>query len=265
MSIEGSAKGKKGKKKQEIEVVEEIDDFRSSAGEYVNVEVVNPYDIQFYEASAYSSSLGGAIVAMRDYSIDNVLSYSYGTWTYAGTDRKHLAIFADRGSLLKEKKNRFSSPAAIILTRKPMEKIEGDEIFSTIINKKEIEEHRYSDKLAYDDNYLVIGEDGDEDRRLAEDIIDLKVIGGGKGTEIHFYYRGERVSLSTKSADVNIYYEEGFVVDQDGRAVPFFENARYANNDKIVARTRAGAVYNISSKDVEFRLQISDLIVTTQY
>ena len=257
---------KKNQKAEDFDAFDEFDEFVET-GEFESVEVVNPYDIQFYEASAYSSSLGGAIVAMRNYSIDNVLSYSYGTWLYhPGSDKKHLKLFAERGSLLKEKENRFAMAASFMVDRKPQERIDGDELFSTIISTKEINAHRYSERLTYEDDFLIVGDDGDEDRKLAEDIIDLKIIGGGKGTEINFYYKGERVALSTKSGEVQINFEEGFVVDQNGHAVPFFSNMRAYNNEKIVARnTHTGAIYNINSKDVEFRLQISDLIVTTQY
>lgn len=230
------------------------------------VEIVNPYDIQFYEASAYASSLGGAVVAMKNYSVDNVLSYSYGTWLYhSGSDKKHLKLFAERGSLLREKETRFSMAASLMLDRKPQECIEGDELFSTIINTKEIIARRYSDTLTYEEGFLIVGNDGDENRRLCEDVIDLRIIGGGKGTEIHFYYKEQRVSLYTKSGEVSLNFEEGFVVDQDGRAVPFFSNMRAYNNAPIVAKNlRTGAIYNINSKDVEFRLQIKELTVTTQ-
>jgi hypothetical protein len=195
-----------------------------------------------------------------------VLSYSYGTWLYhPGSDKKHLKLFAERGSLLKEKETRFSMGASLVVDRKPQERIDGDELFSTIISTKEIMAHRYSDKLTYEDDFLIVGDDGDDDRRRAEDIIDLKIVGGGKGTEVNFYYRGERVALYTKSGETSVNFEEGFVVDQDGRAVPFFSNMRAFNNASIVARnTRTGAIYNINSKDVEFRLQISELTVTTQ-
>ena len=232
--------------------------FEEKTAEY---ETVSPYTIQFYEASAYSSSLGGAIVAMRNYSVDNVLSYSYGTWLYhPGSDKKHLKLFAERGSLLKEKETRFSMAASIMVDRKPQERIDGDELFSTIINTKEILAHRYSDTLTYEDDFLIIGNSGDEDRSRAEDVIDLRIVGGGEGTEVNFYYRDERVSIYTKTGEVPVNFEEGFVVDQNGRAVPFFSNMRAYNNASIVARNvRTGAIYNINSKDIDFKLQITDI------
>jgi hypothetical protein len=222
-------------------------------------ERVNPYVIQFYEASAYASSLGGAIVAMRNYSVDNVLSYSYGTWLYhPGSDKKHLKLFAERGSLLKEKETRFSMAASIMVDRKPQERIDGDELFSTIINTKEILAHRYSNTLTYEDDFLIIGDDGDDDRKRAEDVIDLRIVGGGVGTEVNFYFKNERDAIYTKSGEVSVNFEEGFVVDQNGHAVPFFSNMRAFNNASIVARNvRTGAIYNINSKDIEFRLQIT--------
>ena len=102
---------------------------------------------------------------MRNYSVDNVLSYSYGTWLYhPGSDKKHLKLFAERGSLLKEKETRFSMAASLMLDRKPQDRIEGDELFSTIINTKEILAHRYSHTLTYEDDFLIVGNDGDEAR-----------------------------------------------------------------------------------------------------
>ena len=130
--------------------------------------------------------------------------------------------------------------ASIMVDRKPQERIDGDELFSTIINTKEILAHRYSDTLTYEDDFLIIGNSGDEDRSRAEDVIDLRIVGGGEGTEVNFY--------------------EGFVVDQNGRAVPFFSNMRAYNNASIVARNvRTGAIYNINSKDIDFKLQITDI------
>jgi len=271
----GGRRSRKGKKNTALEAdeapaVTEIlapeEIFEQAVPAAEKTETVCPYDIQFYEASAYASSLGGAIVAMRNYSVDNVLSYSYGTWLYhPGSDKKHLKLFAERGSLLKEKETRFSMAASLMLDRKPQDRIEGDELFSTIINTKEILAHRYSHTLTYEDDFLIVGNDGDEDRRLCEDIIDLRIVGGGKGTEINFYYKDQQVSLYTKSGEASVNFEEGFVVDQDGRAVPFFSNMRAFNNENIVAKNmKTGAIYNINSKDVEFRLQITELTVTTQ-
>ena len=262
----GGKRGKKGSKKSAALEVPKEPEFTEELLPASTESDVNPFEIQFYEASAYASSLGGAVVAMRNYSIDNVLSYSYGTWLYhPGSDKKHLKIFAERGSLLKEKETRFAMAASFVVDRKPQERIDGDELFSTIISTKEILAHRYSNKLTYEDDFLIVGEDGDEDRRAAEDVIDLKIVGGGKGTEVTFYYRGERVVLYTKTGEVSVNFEEGFVVDQNGHAVPFFSNMKAYNNAQIIARNiRTGAIYNINSKDVEFRLQIADLKVTTQ-
>jgi hypothetical protein len=42
--------------------------------------------------------------------------------------------------------------------------------------------------------------------------------------------------------------------------VPFFSNMRAYNNASIVARNvRTGAIYNINSKDIDFKLQITDI------
>jgi hypothetical protein len=53
-----------------------------------------PHHVQSPESSTYAASIGGAIVAMKNYSVDAVLSCSYGTWLLHNSDRKHLKIFA---------------------------------------------------------------------------------------------------------------------------------------------------------------------------
>lgn len=225
---------------------------------------LDPYHIQNHEASTYAASVGGAVVAMKDYAVDAVLSYSYGTWLYHGNYRKHLKLFADRGDILEDEENRFSMEGAISLTHEELHKLEGDELFSTIISSDEITAHRYANKLTYEDDWLIVGDVGDDDRRRAEEAIDLRVVAGGRESEIHFYYKNQRVSLfSAKTCAV--YFEEGFLVSKkDGSATPFFSNVTVKNRFPIYAKYHSNdQIERVSASDIEFRISMKTMSVTT--
>lgn len=223
----------------------------------------HPYHIQYYETSTYAASVGGAIVAMKDYSVDAVLSYSYGTWLYHGSHKKHLKLFADRGDLLENDLNRFAIEGAINLEHNELSILEGDELFSTIINSAEIEQRRYADQVTYEDEWLIVGDVGDNDRYRAERAIDLRVVAGGRGTEIQFFYRDQRVSLFSDTACV-IYFEEGFMVDKNGFATPFFSNSMTKNHTPIYVKyLSTNRVENANACDIEFRMTMTTIEVAT--
>ena len=219
--------------------------------------------IQAHESSAYAASAGGAIVAMKDYSVDAVLSYSYGTWLYDIDNRKHLKLFANRGDLLLEDVNRFATSSSFRVGPSEFPYIADDELYSTIINEDELKRKAYSDKLTYNGPYLIVGEPGDFDRRRSEDVIDLKVVAGGQNSPIYFYYRGERVTLFHR-VDVDLHFEEGFTVTKKGIASPFFSNTKARNDIMISARSvRTGTVYKVNAREIEFRNNMSSIEVST--
>ena len=221
------------------------------------------YDIGHDEASTYAASLGGAIVSMRNYSVDAVLSYSYGTWLYHGNNKKHLKIFANRGDVLPYELNRFSINAAFDIDGDDLSSISGDEMFSTVLSTDELARHAYSDVLVYENDWLLIGDEGSDERRRAEGAIDLRVVAGGKGSEVWFYYRNKRVALYSRYP-TDAYFEEGFIVDKMGRAVPFFENCRSKNNAKVYARDLStNATDYVNLADIEFRLHMNNIKVST--
>ena len=227
----------------------------------------DPFHIQFFENSTYASSVGGAIVAMMDYSVDAVLSYSYGTWLYhqdsRGNYHKHLKLFANRGDLLLEDYNRFAMESTINIGRTELRRLEGDEMFSTVINSQEIAQRKYADQVTYDGEWLVIGEIGDADRKRAEKAIDLRIEAGGSGTEIQFFYKNDRVALSGRDGQV-IYFEEGFVVDKNGVAKLFFSNVKEKNFHTVYARSLStGRTEPIIASQVEFKLTMKSFEVTT--
>ena len=219
--------------------------------------------VQSYESSTYAASLGGAIVAMNNYSVDAVLSYSYGTWLFHNSTRKHLKIFANRGSLLLNEENRFSLEALFFINRKEISSIPGDEMFSTVITTYEIEEKKYSNEVTYEHDYLLIGDNGSEERRQAEKAIGLKVVSGGEGSEVWFYHNGSRVCLSSHEPR-DAYFHEGFVVDQKGKATPFFENHKEKNDVTVIARPiYSDNARSVSLSEIEFRLQMNTINVST--
>jgi len=221
------------------------------------------HHIQSYESATYAASLGGAIVAMNNYSVDAVLSCSYGTWLLHNTNKKHLKIFANKGSLLLNDENRFSLEALFYINKKELSSIPGDEMFSTIITTQEIAEKKYSRELEYEYDYLLIGDENSYERRNAERVIDLKVVSGGDGSEVWFYYKDQRVALSSHQPR-EACFAEGFVVDKNGRATPFFENVKSKNDVGVYARFMdSDRAMQVSLKDIEFRLQMKAINVST--
>ena len=221
-------------------------------------------EIQSYEASTYAASVGGAVVAMKNYSVDAALSFSYGTWLYHGNNRKHLQLFANRGALLKNDNNYFSMEAVIYVSTDELKSIAGDEMFSTIINTKEIEQKKYADKITYESGWLIVGDKGDFDRRRAEKAIDLRVVAGGADTEIQFYYRNRRVSLSSNS-EIEICFTEGFVIDKNGNASPFFDNLKDKNANHMIYACDFDSHNRklVSASEIEFRLSMNSITVAT--
>ena len=233
------------------------------------------HTIKAHESSAYAASAGGAIVAMKDYSVDAVLSYSYGTWLYCD-DQKYFKIFANRGDLLLEEHNRFPYASSFTIGPKDFPEIEDDAIFSAVITQQEIDHKIYNDRLTYRERivpteynrsekrtYLIIGEANSFDRRRAEEAVDLKVVTGNEHASIYFYYKGERVSLFHR-VEVKLHFEEGFIVTKKGIATPFFTNCKEKNDTFISARSmRTGAVYKINARDIEFRSSMDAIEVST--
>ena len=227
----------------------------------------DPILLQSYDISTYAAAVGGAIAVMKDYPVETALSYSYGTWLYhrsaKGGVKKHLKLFANRGDVLRDGENRFATETPVDVDRIELEYLDGDELFSTIIDEREMEEKKYSDQVTYDGKWLLVGEPGDSDRARARAAIDLRVVAGGIGSQIHFYYRGSRVAISS-AIPKTLFFEEGFVVDKKGNARPFFSNLYEKNNTEIRVRLlRSGTVSLVNARELEFRLHMSNITVVT--
>lgn len=190
-------------------------------------------EIQFNEAAVYSVALGGAIVSLKDYSVDNVLSYSYGTWVYPeGSDSKCLKLFAEKGSVLNEEGvTEFGIATQMDLpTDKESLKISDEELFATIATTAEIQGYKYAHCVEYYANYVKVGDEGSEPRILAEKELNLKTICGGQGSEVQFFYKGTRVALKGIRMGERLFaLRQGFRVTPDGKGTPFYENEIKAN------------------------------------
>lgn len=102
------------------------------------------------EDSVYAPAAGAAIAAYRNYDIRAVLALSYGTWVdFKDQKLKLLALFVDRGTppdAEGEYKTEFTVHG---------EKVPDEEIFSTVITRRDIRSGNYpglrgDDMIIYD-------------------------------------------------------------------------------------------------------------------
>jgi hypothetical protein len=257
------------------------------AGEYPHVEILtfenslndkNDFHIQFFETATYAASLGGAVAEMKNYSLDTALSYSYGTWLFNGKangNRKCLEIFAERGSIISEDGQKFTKASKISLSQQEEIEVPNDEMYSTIISSKDIVQRLYGTQITYDpEGRVVIGDKNEPERLCAEKAIELRTVSGGT---LHYYYGNARVALfapdrGSKETTPFIHYEEGFAVDKKGVAVPIFQNLKSKNQDQKVRilkfdqngnLNKKGQYTEVDASDIEFRLSMGSILVTT--
>ena len=256
------------------------------AGEYPHVEILtfenslndkNDFHIQFFETATYAASLGGAVAEMKNYSLDTALSYSYGTWLFNGKangNRKCLEIFAERGSIISEDGQKFTKASKISLSQQEEIEVPNDEMYSTIISSKDIVQRLYGTQITYDpEGRVVIGDKNEPERLCAEKAIELRTVSGGT---LHYYYGNARVALFAPDRGSKetpfIHYEEGFAVDKKGVAVPIFQNLKSKNQDQKVRilkfdqngnLNKKGQYTEVDASDIEFRLSMGSILVTT--
>jgi hypothetical protein len=187
------------------------------------------FNILFYEDSVYATAVGCAIVALKNYKIKTVLTYSYGSWCVdTDSNVKRLYIFkgADKGTIIDDKdveKNIMLSGSLRVWGPRGVEK---EEIFSTIATSQDIEKRT--------DNYYLIGDIGSNARNKAIANYDLKTIAGGEDGMICYYCK---VPETNKKARVTInfgsgkglFIKEGIKVDVNGRATPIVQNVTATN------------------------------------
>ena len=263
------------------------------------------FSILSYEDSVYAPAVGGAIVACMDFDVKTVISLSYATWGSAALrepgglfrpKEKVLSIFADRGTFITDGRatgdGRYRFSTGMYVTARPngeAECVSNEQIYSTIVTNEDIRNKKYGEKLGRQyaelsdgTTGLVLGDDDSEMRRRAQAYVDLKVVAGGGGARILFYYSGRRVRLTAprtrcagaeKDGSVRIYFEEGMTVTEEGRAAPYIGNAVARNKDRSVDVLPAagadgwnGGRRTVSAADIEFRFEglDADLVVANE-
>lgn len=170
------------------------------------------------EDSVYAPAAGAAIAAYRNYDIRAVLALSYGTWVdFKDQKLKLLALFVDRGTppdAEGEYKTEFTVHG---------EKVPDEEIFSTVITRRDIRSGNYpglrgDDMIIYDNEpYLVIGERGSAQRKRVAAAVELCSV---KKDEILYWHNGARVHITEGSVSCC----EGMRITPEGRAKPFVRN-----------------------------------------
>lgn len=184
------------------------------------------FNILSYEDSAFAPAVGGAIVALMNYSIKTAASLSYGTWQMrkSGNKEKILDIFLEKGQVLPSKGDYYYADSLITDEKRWEKTVENDELFST---------------TALRGRTIFIGEPNSELRRKLEKEINLKTVAGGKGKgRICFYKQLSDGSLQQIEIWGRLHFKEGIKVDGDGRAVPVLKNDLDKNGANNSIKTR---------------------------
>lgn len=216
------------------------------------------FSVMTHESSAYSPSVGGALVALHDDEIKTVLSLSYGTWVDCN-GKRCLYIFVDRGQVLDED-NVFTIDYGFSGT------VVGERLYSTLVTRNDIRTGFYrGEKLDIETGdggrrCLLIGnENGDPYRNYIKNHFMLDVVAGGEDSKIVALYRGEEVS---KILDVNgrqkayITISQGIQVDSNGRVSPTYRVHRDSRNQRIrivCKNSIATPYYPILASELEIR------------
>lgn len=195
------------------------------------------FNILSYEDSAFAPAVGGAIVALMNYSIKTAVSLSYGTWqwrTSGNKNEKILTFFLEKGTEIPPDGKDYLVGSIVKKKRKKDETIiwekwiENDELFSTTARKP-----------SKDSAPIVIGEPNSEIRRKQEKEINLKTVAGGEGKgRIYFYKQMSDGSLQKIELGDRLHFKEGVRVDGDGRAVPVLKNDLDKNGANNSIKTR---------------------------
>ena len=201
------------------------------------------FEILPYEDSVFAPAIGGAIVALKNIVIKTILSLSYATWVYID-NVKCLSIFAERGQQIDG--GREFVETYNVGTLGTIE----EELFSTHITKKDIEENRYSGKWHYTKSGgLIIGEDGSSERKRAQKDIALKTVSGSKKAKIMFKHNGKICKLINGST---LNFEEGISVDSRGVATPIIRNVSRAGQTVTISYiNELNSSKYVSAKNIE--------------
>ncbi len=202
------------------------------------------FKILSYEDSVFAPSVGGAIVALKNVRIRTILSLSYATWEIKD-HKKCLCIFVDRGTCIDDG---GTFVRKFTVGNAGVEK--GEEMFSTHITSKDVDENKYTGKWNYttSNRGLIVGEVGSKEREMVIKDIDLKTVSGGKDGTVYFKYNGEVVKIID---NYKISFEEGISVDKHGMATPIIKNVSSKFDRITVASINTGRQYQVSASDIE--------------
>jgi hypothetical protein len=217
----------------------------------------DPFTILCYEDSVFSSSVGGAMVALKEIDIKTVIPLSFGTWLNVKNkpDIRYLDLFVERGTILPPEGATFYSSD---FTLSGVGLTHGDELFSTHVVRQEIIDNCTKGKwLATDAKNLIIGKPNSKERKLAEKNVGLKVVSGGEDGKILLMYGGKQVSI-TKDSPAGILVREGMKIDGKGRATAIIENVSPATRSvRIIYVDKKG---NASSGAIPISVNASKIV-----
>ena len=213
--------------------------------DYVSKE--DGFSIRSFEDSVFAPAVGGAIASLTDREIKVVLSLSYAAWAMPQTKNLMLLqIFANRGEDIEGGKD-----FTINLTLRRNGVTKDEELFSTFITTEDIYLRTFP--CTYYENDLVVGEPNSSARKLAEQLIDLKTVSGGKKGYLRPTYNGRIIEIANGDY---IDFKEGMRVDKNGRAHPIVENI--SNIARTITIYDGGIPRKVFARDVGILTNLTD-------
>ncbi|MDE7380399.1 MAG: hypothetical protein K2N14_05030 [Clostridia bacterium] len=201
--------------------------------------------IQTYEDSVYASSVGAAIIALKNYDVRAGLSYSYGTWFTV--DRvKILQILVGRGYIFDETKSEKLWAGC------GLDGCVQEEFFSVRLSKSTVKKRRYEGDIKYlsfnGETYLCIGEPGSEQRKKVEKRFQLKNI-SGPDARIICSYNGRMI----RKCMPKIAMREGVITTPRSKQMtPYVEKADGAN--RISVTYMDGGTGYVNERNINIQL-----------
>ncbi len=249
-------KSELAQEKRKVEVIS-FDDGRTTGSEFT---------ILSHEDSVFAPSIGGAIVAFKNITINTVLSLSYGTWAMGryipatdrdlnfGKDGKYLSIFANRGDVIGPNGTKYLTKNPFVLGGSGVTR---EEMFSLLETDADIQA-ACSDPKNYEDTaweycetsegkHLVIGNPQDEKRKVLMKTVGLTRVAGGEKGRIYMMYGDKYLRLKNDKDKISI--KEGVFFDKNGVAKPIIEN--------VTTRAESVPVYLYNTlEDVDNRTDV---------
>ena len=188
------------------------------------------FSIQKHEDSIYAAALGGAMISLKNYKIQMVLTLSYGTFLASalnGVTTRFLRLFVDKGTPISENGDTFLFPSTI------SGYTVAQEILSTHYTQSQISQ--FTNLKLTGNKELFIYEPGSTDRNRVAKAAGLEVISGAaKGNSMNIYFfvmhRGKRVKVTIPK----ISYIEGVRIDGNGKITPFIKTVTRSDRQDLI-------------------------------